>query len=178
MGNIKAVYQILGEIPIISTETLWIYWFSIFPIISLSAQIFTSSSEISDSLLFDVSSIFPDSSLPQTLTRVSSFCDFRSSIFCFSRNVFNEASGATISDLRELIYFSLSKRFHLLARSSTFSSLNTRETIWEKVDESFSNPVCKTEKFISFSNSDCMRLLWDSISGVSFWIFSPRLPKA
>lgn len=56
-----------------------------------------------------------------------------------------------ISDLRELIYFSESKRFHLFARFSTLSSRMTSETILEKVEESESNPEESTEKFIFFS---------------------------
>ena len=154
------------------------YLFPIFPIITSNFSIFSVSSVMSDSLLLDCNSIFSVHSLPQTRTRVSSFCDSSNSIFCFSRNDFNEVSGVMISDLRELIYFSESNRFHLFALNSTFSSLITSVTILENVEERESNQFDKTEKFISDSNSDCICLLCSSICGVNFWIFSQRLPKA
>jgi hypothetical protein len=133
------------------------------------------SSRISGSLRLDCSSIFPVSSFHQTRTRVSSCFDCINSIFFSSRNVFREIRGVTISDLRELIYFSLSKRFHLLARFSAFSSFMMSCTISEKLRDNNSNPWLKTEKSIFDSNSDCIFLLCSSIVGVSFWIFSQRL---
>ena len=115
--------------------------YPIFPIISSSAVILVSSSDKSDSLLLDASSVFvPIVSSHHTFTRVSSFCDCNNSIFCFSRNVFKETSGVAMSARRELMYLVLSKRFHLFAFFSMFSSLITRTIICEKVDESFSNP--------------------------------------
>ena len=82
------------------------------------------------------------------------------------------------SDLRELMYLLLSKRFHLLAFLSTCSSLITRIIISEKVVESVSNPSERTWKFISCSKFFWISFDFASIIGVSFWIFSQRLPKA
>ena len=127
-----------------------IFYYPIFSIIVSSFSIFSDSSIISDSLLLDCNSTLPEGSLPQTRILVSSFPDCFNSIFCFSRNDRREISGSMISVLRELIYLSESKRSHLFARDSIFSSLITRLIISEKVDESESNPSDKILKFISF----------------------------
>lgn len=154
-------------------------YFPIFLIITSSFSIFSVSSTMSDSLLLYWSSIFQVSSLlPHTRTWISSFLDSRSVFFWFSKNSLSDQRGVMISDLRELIYFSESKRFHLLALASTFSNFITSETISEKVVERESNPSLKTEKFVSDWNTDCICLLCSSIWGVSFWIFSPIFPKA
>jgi len=129
---------------------------------------------MSDSVLLDCNSVFSVHSIPQTRTRVSSCCDFSNSCFWLSRNVLNEVSGIMTSDLRELIYFSESNRFHLLALASTFSSLITSETILENVADRESNPLDNMEKFISDWNSDWIFLLCCSIRGVRDWILFQR----
>ena len=193
-----------------------------FSIITSSFSIFSVSSAMRDSLLFDESSIcschpecschsildlescfchcmlvtessfcnphschsgfMPESCFPlqPTLTRTfeSSLYDSMSLVFCFSRNILRDFSGSMISDLRELIYFSLSKRFPLFARCSTFSSLITSEILSEKVDERVSNQSERTQKFISFWKFFWICLDSSSMRGVSFWIFSQRFQKA
>lgn len=129
---------------------------------------FSVSSLMSSSLLFDCSSMFPVSLFPQTRIRVSFSCECVNSIFFSSRNIFNEISGVTISNRRELIYFSESNRFHLLASVSTCSSLITSFAMLENKEESESNQCLKVEKLIFDSNCDCTCLLFFAIVGVSF----------
>lgn len=149
MGIFQRRFIYLSEVFLFRGHAYYIsfFWksnfYPIFPIISSSFSIFSVSSAMIGSLLFDASSAcccHPDDSchpelapldsrseswkypwgvsgsLPptRTLTLWSSFCDASNSSFCFSRKTLRDLSGSTISDLSELIYFLLSKRFHLL----------------------------------------------------------------
>ena len=152
--------------------------YPIFSIITSSASIFSVSSLMSGSVLADARSLCSLVPPNCTRTRESSCCDDMSSVLRVSKKLRSDRSGHTISDLSEPIYFSESNRFPLFALASTCSNLITRDTIWEKVEANPSNPSLKTLKFISDEKFFCISWLFSEICGVSFCIFSQRLPKA